>query len=225
MMIPTVLVSLLSTVSFSLAADPSGGWLSFAKYTAPNPTDTITRMKASMIVPNTPENSGGSPAFWFGLQTDKGNGALVQPIMAKWFGRAFYMFQEIFDWTDYQDHQTHPIIVYAGEVITAEVQYEKQSNSYKMFMNSSGTTEQSIYEYKLIQKATESTAYFVLEHQPDNCKELPNPGIVSWTNIEIDVNNVPVKNPLFVPAEESPACGSNAIVQQNEWVNITWNAV
>ena len=53
--------------------------LSYAKYTAPNPTDTITRMKATMIVPNTPTNSNGSPAFWFGLQTDKGDGALVQP--------------------------------------------------------------------------------------------------------------------------------------------------
>ena len=78
------------------------------------------------------------------------------------------------------------------------------------------------------EEAIELAHEYLIEHikkELDLGKELPNPGIVSWTNIEIDVNNVPVKNPLFVPAEESPACGSNAIVQQNEWVNITWNAV
>lgn len=33
-------------------------------------------------------------------------GALVQPIMAKWLGNSFNMFEEIFDWTDESDEQT-----------------------------------------------------------------------------------------------------------------------
>jgi hypothetical protein len=46
-----------------------------------------------MVVPETPRSRGGSPAFWFGVQTNKGDGALIQPIMAKWLGTGFYMFQ------------------------------------------------------------------------------------------------------------------------------------
>ena len=34
----------------------------------------------------TPLSHNGSPAFWFGVQTAKGDGALIQPIMAKWLG-------------------------------------------------------------------------------------------------------------------------------------------
>ena len=57
-----------------------------------------------MVVPESPKTPGSSPAFWFGVQTEKGDGALVQPIMAKELGyrpgspSSFYMFQEIFDW-------------------------------------------------------------------------------------------------------------------------------
>ena len=52
-----------------------------------------------MVVPESPKMPGSSPAFWFGLQTAKGDGALVQPIMAKELGyrpgsgSSFFMFQ------------------------------------------------------------------------------------------------------------------------------------
>ena len=68
------------------------------------PHDAVTRLSATMVVPESPKNPGSSPAFWFGVQTEKGDGALVQPIMAKELGyrpgspSSFYMFQEIFDW-------------------------------------------------------------------------------------------------------------------------------
>ena len=55
-----------------------------------------TASPLSTQVPDTPSKSFGSPAFWFGVQTDQGDGALIQPIMAKWLGDGFYMFQEIF---------------------------------------------------------------------------------------------------------------------------------
>jgi hypothetical protein len=92
-----------------VGADPSGGWLSYAIYNAPNPTDgewplcfsntfmvfvwfvVITKLSATMVVPDTPQSRGGSPAFWFGVQTQHGDGALIQPIMAKWLGKGFIM--------------------------------------------------------------------------------------------------------------------------------------
>lgn len=47
----------------------------------------------------------------------------------------------------------------------------------------------SNYNYKLLERqaATESLAYFVLEHQPASCEQLPANGKVSWTNIVVEV--------------------------------------
>ena len=56
-----------------------------------------------MVVPESPKAPGSSPAFWFGVQTANGDGALVQPIQAKWLGREWNMFHEIFDWTTHRD--------------------------------------------------------------------------------------------------------------------------
>ena len=116
------LLALASAAPMADAGDPSEGWcapaiphsdpplgpplplttpaarLSYAVFKA-QPTQTITRMSATMTVPEAPKERGSFPAFWFGTQTAKGDGALVQPIMAKWLGDSFYMFQEIFDWT------------------------------------------------------------------------------------------------------------------------------
>jgi hypothetical protein len=100
-----------------LGADPSGGWLSYAVYNAPQPTDVITRLSATMVVPDTPQGHLGSPAFWFGTQTAKGDGALIQPIMAKWLGDGFYMFHEIFDWTDERDEQSKQVGAHALRVL------------------------------------------------------------------------------------------------------------
>ena len=134
------------------------------------------------------------------------------------------MFQEIFDWTSYQDHQTTPIRLRPGDVVRAELTYVKASNSYTMTMNSSGTKEVSSYEYQLLQTKTEAQAYFVLEHQPDSCDELPPSGVVSWTDIEIDVNYKRVPHPRWTAKEENPKCGAKAVVVSPGTVNISWTA-
>ena len=143
-----------------------------------------------MIVPDEPTSRGGSPAFWFGVQTEHGDGALIQPIMAKWLGGSFNMFQEIFDWTDRRDSQTRGIKVEPGDTIQASVTYNKAGRglgTYAMNMTSARTGKRSDYSYALLpeQKATESVAYFVLEHQPSRCSELPPNGNVTWTKIAV----------------------------------------
>ena len=169
------------------AADPSEGWLSYAQFAA-GPTDTITHLEATMVVPDAPTHKfGGSPAFWFGVQTHDGAGALVQPIMAKWLGDGWFMFQEIFDWwahrprpsavpithtsprTDGRDEQSRHLKVPPGDVIYASLSFDASQRAYAMNMTSSRTGRRSSYSYALLpqQKATESVAYFVLEHQPD----------------------------------------------------------
>eukprot|EP01052_Picozoa_sp_SAG31_P022739 SAG31_NODE_1824_length_7190_cov_43.812015_5_plen_144_part_00 len=56
-------------------ADPSSSWLSYARYDA---GAIITAMNLSTVVPQNPAKVGADPSFWFGLQTAKGTGALIQ---------------------------------------------------------------------------------------------------------------------------------------------------
>ena len=51
--------ALILLVATALAADPSGGWLSYAEFKAPESTDVITKLSASMTVPETPHSHGG----------------------------------------------------------------------------------------------------------------------------------------------------------------------
>jgi len=211
----------------AMAADPSGGWLSYAVYEAPDPTDIITKLSATMVVPKKPYSPNGSPAFWFGTQTQHGDGALIQPIMAKWLGDGFYMFQEIFDWTDENDKQSKAIKVQPGDVIAAEVSYVKMLNLYTMNMTNQNNGDVSNFHYKILpkQKATESVGYFVLEHQPDECNQLPPNGKVTWTNIQVEVNNKLVPNATWTAKQEQPACHSKAVVTDSSTISITWGSV
>merc|ERR1719414_2301777 len=81
----------------SLGGDPSPGWLSYAEYRA-SADAVITAMNVTWEVPSEPAHAGSEPAFWFGLQTSGGWGALIQPIL-KWEGSRYNIFHEIFDWT------------------------------------------------------------------------------------------------------------------------------
>lgn len=214
-----------------VGADPSGGWLSYALYTAPSPTDTITRLSAKMTVPDAPTTRfGGEPAFWFGVQTAKGDGALVQPIMAKWLGGSFYMFHEIFDWTDGRDSQGRQVKVAPGDVVEASVSFVKGSGkglgTYNMNMTSQGTGQVLSYSYDLLsgQTETEATAYFVLEHQPMTCKQLPPNGNVKWEDVAIEVNGQAVENAQWVAKQEQPKCSSQARVLDSQTIEISWTA-
>jgi len=213
----------LACAAVASAADPSEGWLSYAVYNAPKPTDVVTRLAGTMVVPPEPENKFGEPAFWFGVQTAKGDGALIQPIMAKWLGNSWYMFQEIFDWTDERDEQSRAIKVKPGETIRAEVAFIEKSRSYSMNMSSSSGLV-SNYQYALLpgQSETESVGYFVLEHQVESCRGLPSSGSVRWTNVIVEVNGEKVDDADWVAKEERPVCGSKAVVVNSTTIDIVW---
>lgn len=67
----TPLVVLLLAPLCTRAADPSGGWLSYAIFEA-NATDVITKLSATMSVPDAPVRRGAEPAFWFGKRATDG---------------------------------------------------------------------------------------------------------------------------------------------------------
>ena len=71
-------VTLIASVC---ANDPASSWLTYAVYTAPN-DGVITLVNTTWVVPSDPATSVGSnaPGWWYGVQTSKGDGALIQPI-------------------------------------------------------------------------------------------------------------------------------------------------
>ena len=81
------------------AQDPAGSWLSYASFSAPN-QGRITFINTSWTVPSNPTNPFGSnaPGWWFGVQTAKGDGALIQHILAYgYLGNVYTMFNGVFD--------------------------------------------------------------------------------------------------------------------------------
>ena len=100
---------LIASALFTLVKgnDPSPGWLSYAGtftnranaiiqvaectclsmlyvvWTAPN-EGKVTAVNTTWTVPSRPKRMFGSnaPGWWYGIQTTKGDGALIQPILA-----------------------------------------------------------------------------------------------------------------------------------------------
>ena len=136
------------------------------------------------------------------------------------------MFHEIFDWTTHHDSAGSHYVVPSGDSIWAQVTYRARDNSYNMDMRSLKTGQRALFNYKLsaAQSATESTAYFVLEHQPNRCSQLPPNGIVTWSNISVEVNGKKVEAPRFRAEQESPVCGSKVEIVSPSEITLTWDA-
>lgn len=183
-------------------------------------------MSATWLVPSAPTLPDFNPALWFGLQTHAGDGALIQPIL-KWFDNAWYLFHEVFDWTDESFQWGGARLeVQPGESITGELAYRQEDDSYDMVLTAAGSSARTLkYSYKLKaeQKANESTAYFVLEHRPSSCAELPANGGITFFDVNIQVEGVSVTTPEWVAAQKNPVCGSQAIVVDPRTIAIAWD--
>ena len=224
MMLSRLPLLVLTVAAVAHAGDPSSGWLS---YVIAEESGTITKLSASMVVPDAPTRSGAEPAFWFGVQTAAGDGALIQPIMAKWIGDKYEAFHEIFDWTDRHDEAGEKLAVSPGDLITASVAcVDETCRAYDMALASRDLGKQTSYRYALEdgQSAAETTAYFVLEHQPTGCAQYPPNGRALFTNVTLEVDGELVPEPAWRAEQESPACNSSAVVIDSQTLAITWDA-
>lgn len=214
----------LASLRLASAGDPSTGWLSYARFDSDDHNAHITMMNASWIVPEAPSRSGANPALWWGIQTYKGDGALVQPIL-KWYGE-WKIFHEIYDWTDgHGEQKGDHVTVQTGDKITSSVVYRASDNSYDMYMTSANLGRTLTYNYKLEsrQSANEATAYIVLEHQPSSCSQLPRDGGITFTDISVEVEGKKVASPKWTALQERPKCSSQAVVVDSATVKIEWN--
>ena len=211
-----------------VAADPSRSWLSYALFEA-GPGHTITQMNATVIVPAKPSAVGADPSFWYGLQTSKGDGALIQPILA--WGQSYRadygIFHEVFDWNDMHDSRSPEAYkVQPGDTLTQSVKYVASENAYDMYIASAKTGQSISWRYKLErrQRANESTAYIVVEHSPRRCDMFPPSNGITFSDIYIEVDGEPVANPAWVTKQESTACKSKAVVVDKTTVRLEWDA-
>jgi len=206
--------------------DPSGSWLSYAAWTAPN-EGTITLVNTTWVVPTNPERKFGSnaPGWWYGVQTTKGDGALIQPILAYGYkGDVYSIFNACFDWTDGSWHTSpETYTVQPGDTISSSVTFNKAANSYTMYIASKDTGKSISTDYTLEkrQTAVESTVYFVLEHQPSNCKAYPASGVCTFENIHVEVGGAAV-TPAWKAVQERPACDSEAVIEDASTIKFTW---
>ena len=152
----------------------------------------------------------------------------MQPILA-WNQRdnGFGVFHEVFDWSEGRDHQSpEHFAVKAGDILKQSVSYRQADHSYDMLIYSEQLQRSLVWNYKLNprQKAEETTAYIVVEHQPGNCAEYPASGGISFKDIYIEVAGKPVASPVFTPKQQRPACSSEAVVIDATAVDLKWPA-
>lgn len=208
---------MLLSALLTLANDPAGSWLSYARYDAPG-EGIITALNTTWTVPSMPARSRGSnaPGWWFGVMDKEGDGALVQPILAYGYqGPVYTIFNGVFDWTDGSWHTSdEKLTVQPGDRIVSSVSYNRASNSYTMLIASTQLGKSISTEYSILRKqtSTESSAVFVLEHQPRTCRAYPTSGEFSFENIYVEVDGKHVMNPTWAALQGQPACRSKAQV-------------
>lgn len=113
----------------------------------------------------------------------------------------------------------------AGDVLTQSVRYVPEDNSYDMFIASAVTGQSISWNYALEARqgdVPETTAYIVVEHQPRKCAQFPASGFVQFSDMYVEVEYLPV-TPAWVAMQESPACGSEAVVLDTDLVSLTWD--
>jgi len=79
------------------------------------------------------------------------------------------------------------------------------------------------YAIEKRQTESESSAVFVLEHQPRTCRAYPTDGEMSFDNIYVEVDGKAVAAPAWEAKQEDPACNSQATVVDSQTVKFTWS--
>lgn len=221
----TVLGALCALAQGCQANDPAGSWLNYASWTSSGEA-RITALNTTWKVPSNPNSPWGSnaPGWWFGIQTTRGDGALIQPILAWGYqGSQWSIFNGVFDWTDGSWRTSDEVYrVSAGDEITSSVIY-KGDRTYTMIIEANGRSISTDYTLQQGQHSNETTAYFVLEHQPDSCNAYPSSDSMTFDNIVLEVDGQVVDSPKWAGHAEQPACDSSVKVLSSSQIQFSWN--
>lgn len=191
----------------------------------------MTLLNTTWVVPQLPLVPAGSnaPGWWYGIQTAAGDGMLIQPILAYGYkGDYFSIFNGVYDWNKLKSWWTSEDgKVSPGDVVESYVKLVTGYNgeeAYEMFVGVKGGFEvTSTRAVDSSQKANESWAMFVLEHQPVTCAAYPPDNQFTFENIRLEVDGSLVEFPAWEASQERPACDSEAHVYDNRTIAITWD--
>ena len=161
------------------------------------------------------------------MQTADGDGALIQPILAYGYtGSHYSIFNACFDWTDGSWTTSKEVYtVPAGDLITSSTTYDANSRSYRMIISSQalGKTITTDYALKSKQTKPESTVYFVLEHQPSDCRAYPASGVATFENIHVEVAGELLTQVPWEAKDERPKCDSATEIVDSQTIRFTWD--
>jgi len=208
-------------ISESVGNDPASSWLTYA--VARGDGKTVTYMNATWSVPSNPTQKveGSAPGFWYGIEPEPA-AYLIQPILAWGYGAVDYtIFNGYYQWNNGDWWHSPQMVVTPGQTVVSSLTYEKSSDSYTMFIGCKETGKGVTSVRKVLDQQTYSDVYFVLEHQPANCKQLPSNGFVEFENIYIEWDGAPTK-PTWQAFQFKPTCNSTTEIVSNSDIKITW---
>lgn len=146
---------------------------------------------------------------------------LIQPILPKWLGDGYYIFNEMFDWHTFNDKQSKNVKIPYGTNVSAQIVTANNGNSYTMTV-SAGEQLWNLTVPTYPSDGPFVNVYFVLEHQVNSCKQLPPSGSLVYTDIEVEFGGKRV-SPTWTAKLEDPVCNSEVQVVSPSALRIKWS--
>eukprot|EP01091_Cochliopodium_minus_P001394 TRINITY_DN1125_c0_g1_i1.p1 TRINITY_DN1125_c0_g1~~TRINITY_DN1125_c0_g1_i1.p1 ORF type:complete len:240 (-),score=56.87 TRINITY_DN1125_c0_g1_i1:49-768(-) len=203
--------------------DPASSWLVYGAMNTGS--SRITYVNSTWVVPSKPTNSlslGNAPGWWFGIEPQVKD-LLIQPILAWGDGLPrFTIFNGFFDWDNNGWYQSNSGHVEPGDTIFASVTYVPSNDSYTMYIASKNTGFSVSTNIGTGKGRLFNQLFFVVEHQPNSCRDYPSNGQITFDNINIEANNAPF-TPKWSIAQYYPACNSTGQVVNPQTLKFTWN--
>jgi len=217
----TILALPMHPITESVGNDPATSWLTYA--VAKGGGKTVTYMNATWTVPSYPTQKveGNAPGFWYGIEPEPA-AYLIQPILAWGYaGVEYTIFNGYYQWNDNNWWHSPQTMVTPGQTIVSSLTYQKSSNSYTMYIGCKETGKGVTSSRPVLNQQTYTDVYFVLEHQPDDCQQLPSNGFVEFQDIYIEWDGNYVV-PKWQSSQFKPACNSTTQVVSSSDIKITW---
>jgi len=135
------------------------------------------------------------------------------------------MFNAVFDWTDESWHPSVTRQVRPGDKLVSSV-YATGPRSYTMLITSTATGQSILSPYTLEdgQTTEETTAYFVLEHEPNTCKAFPAAGEMSFEDVYVEVDGKQVKPEWKGFKGDARKCNGDTVIVDPATIKITWDS-
>jgi hypothetical protein len=207
--------------------DPASSWLAYAK--ADGKGRTVSLVNATWKVPSYPKHRMvlAQPGFWFGIEPSEPNSCdLIQPILAYGYNdilhRDYCIFVGYYQWDNSSWWYSTIYSASPGDTIYAFVSLDPSGKSYTQGIRNLQTNKHVEASIQIEQgKGPYSDAYFVVEHQPESCSEMPASGGMSFTSINIQ----------YVGSDQSlswsaktwqDVCSTFPTVINNSTVSFTW---